>query len=180
MTYPRIYKPDSKALLLYGFFISFILFLAYTQLFPLSTFRIYQPHDGYKFWMGISLAAAVLVILFQLVIVIVGYKVTFMPDAIRVSTLLGTKTMQYSDISFYRYRRAGRFGAGPWLTVYVLYLVSRDPAQNVLDNSFHRGPRERTLAIPINFRPDQEFDDWVEAIPCELGQSPLPKGASLW
>jgi len=173
MKYPKIYKPSGMSIVMYGFGIIFLLFLAFTQVFPLSTFRIYQPNDGYKFWMGLLLIAVTLLFLYQLIIIIIGYRVTFMPDAIKVTTLLGTKAMQYSDISFYRWD-LGLNGAGKWASPPRLYLVSRDPAQNVLDISLLKGPKEKTLKIPLSLSVDQEFKDWIASLPVEIGERPFP------
>ena len=173
MTYPKVYKPGRDAVLVSGFFILLILFLLFTQVFPLSAFRLYQLHDA-KFWVAILGLVIVSRVMFYLAIVSIGYRVTYLPDAIQVTTLLGTKTMQYSDISFYRWKKPGSRGGVLFPPFYTLYLVSRGPTQGPLDISSSKGPNERKLKIPLNLRLDQEFEDWIASVPCEPGQPPLP------
>ena len=176
MTYPKVYKPRGVLVLIDLFYICLILFFLFTQIFPLSSFRFYLPQDGAKFWvstMGLLLAFGVI---FALVIESIGYTLTFTPDEIKVTTLLGTKTIEYGDISFYSWK-VGNFSGRSlsYSSFYRLYLVSRDSSQNVLDISLLKGPNEKIIKIPLNLKLDKEFYDWIATIPCELGKSPLPK-----
>lgn len=176
MIYPKVYKPGVAYLAINAFFIAFLLFMAFTQMFPLGTFELYRVND-YRLWFMFTVSVIAISMLFRLVLDSIGYKVTFLPDEIRVTTLLGTKTMRYSDISFYRWDTGGGIPAGrsmhtvsPWR----LYLVSREPIKNVLDISLLKGPKERSLKIPLNLKIDKDFEDWVNSLPVELGQSTLP------
>jgi hypothetical protein len=152
--------------------ISFFLFLLFTNVFPLSAHSFYPPHNREAFWWTILTLSLVLIFLFRVFIITFGYRVTFISDAIKVTTILGTKTMQYSDISFYRYRLSRYIYR--WPIFCEIYLVSRDSAQNVLDISLLKGPIEKTLRIPITFNTDNEFTDWIKSLPVELGERPFP------
>ena len=176
MIFPKIYKPSLVYIFISIFFISLILFLLFTQIFPLSTFKLYALNDS-KFWMSLLFITLPLVVLNKLFASIIGYKVTFKADEIVVTTIYGSKSMHYSDISFYYYTfGTGSGGRGTLEAAsLVLYLVSRDKSQNVLDISLLKGPKQREIKILINFDLDNDFKDWIASIPSELGLSPLSK-----
>jgi hypothetical protein len=90
-----------------------------------------------------------------------------MSDAIEVATLLGAKVMRRSDISSYHYYFSK--------TENGVSLISRNPAQSGLGISLLNDQNEKILRIPLTFDRDQEFDNWITSLPCELGQLPLPK-----
>jgi hypothetical protein len=118
-----------------------------------------------------------LVVLNKLFASIFCYKVTFKADEIVVTTIYGSKSMHYSDISFYYFTGGtGTGGRGTFEAAsLVIYLVSRDKSQNVLDMSLLKGPKQREMKILINFDLDNDFKDWIASIPPELGYPPLAK-----
>lgn len=95
----------------------------------------------------------------------IGYKVTLLVDAIEVTTIRGTKRMHRSDIISYSFY-CGKYEDG-------VSLISRSPTQ--AGPSLLYDPNENVLRIPFSFNRDQEFDDWITSLPCELGGSPLSK-----
>ena len=157
MTYPRVYKPGREQLFLF-WSLCFILFGAVTQGFI-------QHPDNLKSW-GMMFGFAVGVfLLYRLIIVSIGYKVTLWPDAIEVTTIHGTEKIYRSDISFYSYY-CGKCESG-------VNLISRNSAQSGAGASLLHGKNEKILSIPLSFNRDQEFDDWVASLP--LRGVPLPK-----
>jgi len=104
--------------------------------------------------------------LYQLIIVSIGYKVTLLPDAVEVTTILGTKKMHRSNISSYSYY-CGKYEKG-------VSLISRNSAQNAPGISLLYDENEKALRIPLTFDRDVGFDEWVTSLPCEIGGHPLP------
>lgn len=157
---PRIYKPRDKQLFLCGSY-CFLLF----AMFPLV---LIQHLDNSKSLGGLIFGfAAGIYFLYRIIIVSIGYKVTLLPDAVEVTTIHGTKKMLRSDITSYTHY-SGRSESG-------INLISRVSAQSGSGISLLHDPNETILCIPLSFDRDQEFDDWITSLPCELGGFPLPK-----
>src|SRR5271154_1736048 len=94
--YPRVYQPSALFAFGFGFiFPTVVIFVAAYLFLQQGGFASLDGRD--------VLYVLLLIIVYFSIIRTIGYRVTLRPEAIEVTTLLGTKKMFKVEIEFYKY-----------------------------------------------------------------------------
>jgi hypothetical protein len=151
MVYPRVYKATKESI-----FVSWasgcILTGAYTQFLIQSPYKLISPEV-------ILLFLAIISCLYIFTIHSIGYKVILMSDSIKVTTLFSSRELYRNDIASYS-SYFGRFDSG-------LILVAKGTRLSKYEI------KEEKLIIHLSFERDNEFDNWLSTLPCELSQTDI-------